>query len=160
MDNRFGTLTDVAYYTTHAIAKAINIEGTRQLFPEYCSTDIYLRKAYLVYIALQDFELVFDNSPVLGKIQDQLWIDTSDFTDEELNKLYDNSILTPYVEYDDYIKRIIEEYHPDVLEIILNAIEETIETYEMYGHCSFFYPEAEQVFYIPKDYQSDYNTSN
>lgn len=148
-----GTLTDRAYYTTHAIMETMDIEDIRPLFISRCSTDIWIRNAYLALVVLQEFEAVFENSHVLSKIQDELWIDTEDFTSEELKELFDNSAFTDFLDFDEELKMYVESYHPEVIRIISNAIKEKVEVYEMDGHSSFFYPEAEPVFYIPKDHQ-------
>lgn len=150
-----GTLTDRAYYTTHAIMETMDIEDIRPLFISCCPTDFWTRNAYLALVVLQEFEAVFENSRVLSKIQDELWIDTEDFTSEELKDLFDNSAFADFLDFDfnDEFKMYVENYHPDVISIISNAIKEKVEVYEMDGHSNFFYPEAEPLFYIPKDHQ-------
>lgn len=145
-----GTLTDRAYYTTHAIMKTMDIDSFRFSFVRHCSTDIWARNAYLAYAVLQEFEAILDNHSVFDKMLPELWIDPADFTPEERKELLENSAFAEYLDYDSEFEDLIMCYHPDVISIISDAIKEKVEIYEMSGHSSFFYPEAEPLFFVPK----------
>lgn len=140
---KIGTLTDRAFYTTHAIMEAMDIESIRHSFINRCSTDIWMRNAYLAYAVLQEFEAVLDNHSVFDKMVGELWIDPADFTDEERKELLLNSAFAEYLDYDEEFKDLVACYHPEVIRIIDDAITEKVEVYEMGGHSDFFYPERE-----------------
>lgn len=140
---KIGTLTDRAFYTTHAIMEAMEIESIRHSFIRHCSTDIWMRNAYLAYAVLQEFEAVLDNNSVFDKIVGELWIDPADFTYEERKELLLNSAFAEYLDYDEDFKDLVATYHPEVIRIISDAITEKVEVYEMGGHSDFFYPERE-----------------
>lgn len=150
---KIGTLTDRAYYTTHAIMETMTIDDIRPSFVRHCSTDIWVRNAYLAYAVLQEFEAILDNHSVFDKILPELWIDPADFTDEERKEFLENSAFAEYLDFDSEFEDLVMCYHPDVIKIISDAITEKVEVYEMGGHSNFFYPEAETLFFIPKDHQ-------
>lgn len=143
---KFGSITDVARAVATTFGATFDVDSVRYLLKRK-STDINERTAYLLEIVFEELECILEYELVM--VED-LYIDPDSILEEEEEDLIETSALGEYVEYSEKLKEYIFNFHPDVVEIIVNMIFDKVETYEMGGHSNFFYPEAEPLFFIPK----------
>jgi hypothetical protein len=131
---KFGSITEVANAVATTFGATFDINDVKPLLNR--KSTINERIAYL-------FEIVFEELISILEYElirvDDLYIDPDSILEEEEEDLIETSALGEYVEYNEKLKEYIFNFHPDVVEIIVNMIFDKIELEEMSGHSSFFY---------------------
>lgn len=143
---KFGSITDVANAVATTFGATFDVDDVRPLLKRK-STDINERTAYLLEIVFEELKSILEYELIMV---DDLYIDSDSILEEEEEDLIETSALGEYVKENEKLKEYIFNFHPDVVEIIVNMIFDKVELKEMGGHTNYFLPEAEPLFFIPK----------
>lgn len=130
-----GTLRDDAYLVAKTFLALYDIDALRNRVKKECSTDPALRWGWFMEQMLADFDDLLQNEVDC----ESCWVEPEAYDNEEVMD------LVPV-----YVKELCDAdicmiYHPDILKMFHDALEEKIVRAALEGHYDFLYADDEGI---------------